>query len=75
MHVSRLQVKTAMLDSANDSVRRLKDALAAAESATATAHGQAGAAARAAEDADAQMTEREAEIADLQCGHHITQRL
>ncbi len=56
-----------MLDSANDSVRRLKAALAAAEAATATARGEAGAAARAAEEADAQLAEREAEIADLQC--------
>ncbi len=65
--MERPQVKAAMLDSANDSIRRLKAALAAAEAASATARGETGAAARAAEEADAQLAEREAEIADFQC--------
>ena len=61
------QVKVAMLDSANDSVRRLKAALAAAEAAKATTRGEACAAARVAEDAEAQLAEREAETTDIQC--------
>ena len=65
-----------MLNSANDSVRRLKAALAAAEAATATARGEAGAAARVAEEADTQLAEREAEIAALQCAaSHDTEAL
>ena len=54
-----------MLDSANDSVRRLKADVASAEAAAETARSEASAAARAAEDADLQLAEREAEVADL----------
>ena len=56
-----------MLDSANDSIRRLKANLVKAEAVASTARSEASAAARAAEDRDVQMAEREAEIADLQC--------
>ena len=63
----RRQVKTAMLDSATDSVRSLKAARASAEAVAAAARDEAGIAARAAANATSQLADREAELSDLRC--------